>query len=281
MNSFFKPFAAAVFVLLVFAMLTSCENVTDINLPEGSSDSGGLIWRVESGEAVVIGYNGNDTDITVPETYQGYPVTSINAKAFRGKTYIENVSLPDSIKNIGTEAFSGCTALQSVNIPSDLIRIEGRTFFDCQSLSSITIPKSVLAIDSGAFFRCTALTSVYYEGTLEMWLAILFSDYEYRADANPCNNGADLYISGSLLTDLVLPAEYEEVPVRTFSGCKSIETVYVPKTVTKIGKYAFYKCSSLKIVKYEGTKNEWKEVYIDNKNSPIRKADVLYKSKLQ
>ena len=83
------------------------------------------------------------------------------------------------------------------------------------------------------------LTSVYYNGSLSDWCKISFSSY-----ANPLNNGAKLYLNGSELTDITIPADITEIKY-TFNGCTSLTSVTIPDSVTSIGGSAFYGCTSL------------------------------------
>ena len=271
-----KSFLLAVLILLICVLSASCKSLSDIDLPEGTIDSSGIIWNDTGNGIVITGYNGTDPEVNIPSSFNGKPVTAIRDKAFKNNTAVTSVSIPESVVSIGTEAFSGCTALSKVNIPDGITKIAEHTFYKCESLTSITIPSSVISFDSGAFFSCKCLETVYYEGTLDTWLAIRFNDYSYRADANPCNNGAYFYIDGKLLTDPVIPDGTETIAEKTFCGCKSMTSITLPSSLKQIKNYAFCNCSSLINVYYAGTKEEWQEIYIDNKNTPLTKAGITY-----
>lgn len=53
------------------------------------------------------------TEVVIPETRNGYPVTTIVASAFSG-TFIKKVVIPKSIKRIGRQAFSSCQHLTDI-----------------------------------------------------------------------------------------------------------------------------------------------------------------------
>jgi hypothetical protein len=84
-------------------------------------------------------------DHIIPDTIEGYPVTSISNNVFNSDT-LTSITIPDSVTSIGEGAFSYCT-----------------------SLTSITIPSSVTSIGIYAFDGCTKLRKVYYGGTQQEW----------------------------------------------------------------------------------------------------------------
>jgi hypothetical protein len=64
-------------------------------------------------------------------------------------------------------------------------------------------------------------------------------------------NGADLYLNGQPVTELVIPAEIECIPQKAFSGCSSIRKVTIPQWVLSIDGEAFRNCANLEIVIFE------------------------------
>lgn len=153
-----------------------------------------------------------DTDIVIPSSYKGLPVTGIVGSAFNGCTSLTSVTIPDSVTFIWCQAFTDCTSLTSITVDdnnpeytsidgnlynkdgSELIRyaigksdtsfaipdsvtsIGEEAFSGCTSLTSVTIPDSVTIIWETAFLDCTSLASVTFDGTKAQWEAINLED---------------------------------------------------------------------------------------------------------
>ena len=98
--------------------------------------------------------------MTIPNTTNGYPVTSIGSYAFFEYYGLTGVTIPDSVTSIGDSAFFYCTNLTSVIIPGSVTSIGIDAFYSCSSLTNVTIGSSVISIGEDAFAYCTSLTSV-------------------------------------------------------------------------------------------------------------------------
>ena len=77
--------------------------------------------------------------------------------AFSGCTALEEISIPNSLKDIETGAFTDCKSLKSVELKDGLERICVNAFKGCRSLQKIEIPDTVTDIESDAFSGCDAL----------------------------------------------------------------------------------------------------------------------------
>lgn len=129
---------------------------------------------------------------------------------------------------------------EAVCIPEGVTKIGESVFDSCTSLSSVTIPECVTQIGDSAFFYCTNLRSVHI-CNLESWYQIKFATWT----SNPLCNGADLYIGGKQITEVIIPANIKVIPDYVFFGGRSLSSIIIPEGVTKIGESAFANCISL------------------------------------
>ena len=208
-----------------------------------------------------------DTEIVIPDEYEGLPVISIEDSAFKGRTNLTSVVVGDNITLIGryafqdctglskavvsdsvtvinTCAFYNCTGLKEVEIPEGVISIGYSAFKACANLTGVEIPDSITSIGEYAFYNCTSLTEIQYNATK-------CSDFEsnnyvfYNAGKNGVGMkitiGANVekipasmfhpYINGDRYEHRIISVEFEENSV-----CKSV------------GGYAFYNAVNLSSV---------------------------------
>ena len=171
------------------------------------------------------------TSINIPES-----VTSIGSYAFDGCSGLTSVNIPNSVTSIGSCAFKGCSSLTSINIPNSVTYIGGSAFKGCSSLTSINIPNSVTYISSYAFDGCSSLSSI----TVDTNNPVYDSRDNCNAIISTINN---MLIVGCQNT--TIPNSVTSIGSYAFYGCSSLTSINIPNSVTSIGSYAFDGCSSL------------------------------------
>ena len=151
-----------------------------------------------------------------------------------------DVVIPDGVTEIGDYVFYKSKTLTSVSFPKSLRIIGSQAFASCNGLTAVTIPPSVKEIRWSAFDWCENLKDVFIED-LDAWCAIEFGGI-FANCGNPLSAGANLYLRGERIKDLVVPETVKEIHNYAFYHCVGLETVVIPEGVASIGEYAFFEC---------------------------------------
>ena len=147
--------------LLAVAMVVALLPAGLFDVSAKAATSGYFTYTISNGKAIITDCSCDYGKVTIPSTLGGCPVTTINSEAFQG-SYIDSITIPDSVSYIGAYAFMHCR-IKNIVIPNGVTRICEGTFM-CSSLESITIPESVVIIENSAFFDCSSLSTVYCRG---------------------------------------------------------------------------------------------------------------------
>lgn len=215
---------------------------------------------LEDGTAAVSDYFGKAKELNVPEEIDGYTVTAIGGgwyngadgkpvlygnvhgisyaadgsveessvySPFTGNTFIEDVTLPETVTCIGAISFKGCISLRSVKINDGVEVIGSNCFEGCTELEELNLPDSLKYVDQQAFYECPAIKS------LEL------PDCRYETAAFERCTG---------LESVTLPEGIASTSPYMFSECSSLKNVFIPEGVEEIGDSSFTKCTSLEYV---------------------------------
>ena len=245
------------------------ENGKPVNIVSEKVE--GLTFNlIDGGKAYEVSYDRKSqaTDVVIPETYGGLPVTKIADNAFNGAMNVQSITIPASITATGYCSFMDCRNLNKVNflgavnqwaeidfsiaigaptqfagdlyINGDLLttanitvtKISDWAFAGCKSLTSVTIGDSVQSIGANAFANCSSLGTeygnAYYIGTTANPYKVLV-----RAKATD-------------ITSVALHEDTEIIGGMAFNNCMNLQNVQLNEKLTVVGYGAFGNCQAIR-----------------------------------
>jgi len=165
----------------------------------------------------LIRYNGENKIVSVSDK-----VKKIARGAFKGNVNMEEIVIPNSVTELADAVFEGCTALKKVSLPSGLLVIGNSTFNGCEQLADID------------FSVCSGLGTVgsdSFDGTA--WLknyvdpCVMINNILYKYNGSDDENILHIYNGVTAIGE------------SAFEGNDTLKRVYIPQSVTIIGKRAF------------------------------------------
>lgn len=111
------------------------------------------------------------SDIEIPASVVygeiNYPVVLIPNSAFRARSKLTSIVIPDSITSIGTQAFEGCSSLKSIIIPGSVNAIGNFAYSYCNKLTAVYFKGNAPEYPGGFEFNYTAI--IYYKPGTTGW----------------------------------------------------------------------------------------------------------------
>lgn len=133
------------------ATIEKLQSKLDALSPEDESNAGEdgaeelvFRYRLENGKAIVTGYSGTSTLVSIPATLDGYEVVALGERAFEGQK-IAAVVLPDGLEAVGWFSFYGCESLIDITIPDSVTSIGYAVFDGCPNLTIVCSEDSYAA----------------------------------------------------------------------------------------------------------------------------------------
>ncbi len=213
-----------------------------------------------------IAYSEISTALTIPDnvTYSNssYSVVSIANYAFRDRTQISSVIIPDGVISIGENAFQNCTGLTYVKCGNSVTSIGSGAFYNCIGLSNIIFPNNLSSIGYQAFYGTSWYSNqadgvVYagkvaytYKGTMPDNTSVVLQEgtigianYAFRSCTNlssitipstVLSIGSFAFMGCTDLTSIVIPDGVTTIQPQTFRGCTSLASITIPNSVVSI-----------------------------------------------
>ena len=184
------------------------SGLTEVTLPSS------LLWLGEQAFA----------DCTKLARVNGSPASlTIEKDAFQNTPYLKG---GDEFVLLGNTLLQYCgTGKEDVTVPDGVTEIAPKAFLGNKEVKRVRLPQGVTQIGEVAFSSCSALERIDLPDTLT----------EIGPNA----------FSYSGLTEITLPDSVTILPERIFASCGSLKSVQLGDGMKEIGKEAFHGCRSL------------------------------------
>ena len=274
--------------LNVFRMCTALTDVfVDANNPAYCSDQHSVLFNKDKTHLVQAPCSISGV-YAIPNS-----VTEVCDLAFANCKYLTAVTMPDGITTVGNQAFRSCSGLTSVVLPASVTNIGEDAFAECYDLTEFkvdnnnliystddkgvlfnkdktalidavlnlsgayTVPASVTSIKDCAFQGQECLTSITIPDSV---IAIGYDAFAFCYDLTSVSIGDNLSTIGAL----------------AFRHCYKLTTLFIGCGVETIRWDAFLECEKLADVYYNGSKEQWQEIFIDENNEALLNANVWF-----
>lgn len=92
----------------------------------------------------------------------------VSANAFKGCSFLTEISIPLNLTNVGDYAFFGCSGLTQLVLPEKVEYLGDYAFSRCSGLTHIEFSESLKTVGDYAFENCTQLTNVELPETVTL-----------------------------------------------------------------------------------------------------------------
>ena len=155
-------------------------------------------------------------------------IEKIDYYAFGENKVVEEVNLPDSLREISSSAFTNATKLKKINL-QNVEEIGACAFSGCESLREANISK-VKMVRRSIFEGCTSLESVDFSGA-ERFDYYAFKDCSSLKTISEFNSKIMTIQPGTFqnsgLTEVKLPYTIKRIGACAFDGCSNLKDIYI------------------------------------------------------
>ena len=231
----------------------------------------------ESGYTIDVGKYYKESNVEIPATYNGKPVTKISDGMFENDTNITTITLSSNITYIGNNAFKDCPNLKQIifKSASTYSSASADTHSGSYAITTLAVVNgkkdpnnNVAVIGESAFYNCTALESIDVSSATTIGKNAFYgcSKLESVSLNDNLTKLADSTFNGCLkLNNLQLPSALTEIGANCFVNCQALENIAIPATTTMVGANILNGCMGLKKIVLEdrsgdlsGFDKDWK-----------------------
>ena len=242
---------------------SNCSVIWNYGCTKGITEDG-FDWISLDGETVRIrGYSGNATELTIPNSIEGKPVTRIDANTFRDNSKITLIKIPNSVNFIETNAFYNLSNLLTVIIPNSVLTVQSNSFSSCLKVSFLCENNSKpIGWQSN---WCSSTNAIAWDYANENGVTEDGFKWALRADDTIIiygyNGTSDIITIPQTINEKTVCA----ISINAFRNNKTLTAVHISNSITFIGDYAFSGCSnSIIYCQPDSRPSGWSSSWIDS-----------------
>lgn len=179
--------------------------------------------------------------------------------------------IPDGVEKIGAECFNAIQNIKTIQIPASVKEISEEAFFSTFDLEEILVD------EGNQFYQSQDGLLLTKDGKLLLGWPDGRKSEELVIPEGVERLSAYLFYGR---TDrgykVVLPEGVKELG--TFSLPYNVTSITLPLSLEKIDSYVFYSGMTVGSISYDGTKEDWEKVSIEDGNELLESLDVRMKS---
>lgn len=234
------------------------------------------------------------TDVIIPQTYNGKPVTAVANGAFDGCKNIKSIFISEGVIEIENNAFNNCDQLTRISIPDSLVRVGENAiskFWNLElsesndglylgndnnpylmlikptagEITELAINEKCRFINDGAFSECETLRIVTIGNNIKSISVGAFANCRLLSSVK-IENGVEsiensAFTNCTSLRELRIPDSVISIGEGAFKGCSVLNHVILGGGLKRVGYRAFYCCGTEScLFDYEGDINDWVQI---------------------
>ena len=168
-------------------------------------------------------------------------ITKLAEKFFDEAYYLKEIKLPDGLTEISKSLFNKCASLTEIDIPASVTKLGAESFNVCESLVTVNFlgNDKITELPSKAFWGCYSLKNINLPESLKTIGANAFTGYTLRVLTTSTEK------KGAALESIVIPKNVTKIDNYAFQYCDQLKTVEIKGKLQQIGNYAFSNCVAL------------------------------------
>ena len=212
----------------------------------------GLLYTVIGNSYIIVnGYEGENSEVVIPEAINGLPVVGVSDLAFENNKTITSITYPDTLLSIGAATLKGCINLESLTL-NETAAVKGDgvlyTLFsgvECEGTYMVS-PYGGIEAAVPLGFKYLSYGSENESVDMNCYQVKSLEKVEITGNIKIISSNAFRGCKG--LKEIIFPSELKEIGVNAFNNCDSLVKVEIPDSVTLIDNCAFFGCGNLETV---------------------------------